>query len=392
MPPPRPTPFAAAHAPVAERRPVRRQRHGTDELDDLGWMRDHEDPALLPLLEAESAHADEVLAPLTPLVDRIEAEVRERTQEDDQSVPHRKGAWWYQSRTLEGSSYAVHERRPDAGDGTGPAQGAPPEVVLDENALAEGHDYLSLGAADVSPDGYLLAYAVDHDGSEAHELRVRDLRTGKDLPEAIPNVSYGVAWSADSAALLYTTLDPARRPWRVHTHHLGADPTGADDPLVLEEPDDRFWVGLGASRSGDLILIDIGSAVTSEIHLVDAHAPEGGARLAIPRRQGVEVQVVHHGDWLYLVSNDDAVDFALWRAPVAAPDRSRWQPIIAHSPGTRLLGVEAFAHHLVVHLRTDGRPALRLLHVDTLEATGEDAPSPEAVAAAGRDLTLPHAG
>lgn len=389
---PAPHRFAPHEAPVAERRPARRLRHDHDDPDDLGWMRDHADPALRPVLEAEAAHAAAVLAPLAPLVDRIEAEIRERTQEDDLSVPHRKGPWWYRSRTTEGSSYAVHERLPDRGDGSGPDPDAAATVILDENLLAEGHEYLSLGAADVSPDGWLLAYSVDHDGSEEHELRVRDLRTGEDLDMAVPGTSYGVAWSADSSSLLYTTLDPARRPWRVHTHHLGSDPAGGEDSLVLEEPDDRFWVGLAPSRSGDLIVIDVSSAVTSEVHLVDAHAPEAGARLAIARRQDVEVQVVHHGDWLYLVSNDEALDFALWRAPVAAPDRSRWQPVIPHSPGTRMLGVEAFAHHLVVHLRTEGRPALRLLHVDALEATGDDPPTPAAVAAATRDLTFPDAG
>lgn len=381
--------------PVAERRPATRTRHGVTDPDDLGWMRDHTDPALLPLLEAEDAHADAVLAPLTPLVDAIEAEIRERTQEDDLSVPHRKGAWWYQSRTVEGRSYAIHERRPDDGTGTRPAaddsgSDSTSTVILDENALAEGHPYLSLGVADVSPDGWLLAYAVDHDGSEQHTLRVRDLRTGDDLPVAIPNVSYGFAWAADSAGFAYTTLDPAQRPWRVHSHFLGADPTGADDALLLEERDDRFWVGVGASRSGDLIVIDVGSAITSELHLVDAHALADGARLAIPRRQGVEVQAAHHGDWLFLVSNDEALDFALWRAPLTAPDRARWEPVIAHEPGTRIVGVEAFAAHLVVHLRTGGRPALRV--IDAAAVTGDEPPTPEAVAAASRDLTFPDAG
>ncbi len=385
--------FAPAEAPVAERRPARRQRHGHDEPDDLGWLRDHDDPALLPLLEAEDAHADAVLAPLAPLVDAVEAEIRARTQEDDLSVPHRKDGWWYRARTVEGASYPIHERAPAAAGATVPpaADDSGWAVILDENALAEGHPYLSLGVADVSPDGNLLAYAVDHDGSEAHELRVRDLATSADLPVRIGNVSYGFAWAADSQTFLYTTLDPAQRPWRVHTHHLGSDPAGADDTLVLEESDDRFWVGVGASRSGDLITIDVASAVTSEVHLVDAHAPEGGARLAIARRQGVEVSVAHHGDWLYLVSNDDARDFALWRAPLAAPDRGRWQPILPHVPGTRILGVEAFATHLVVHLRTEGRPALRIVDLVAL-GPGTDTPAPEAVAAASRDLAFPDAG
>ncbi|HMJ77350.1 MAG TPA: S9 family peptidase [Iamia sp.] len=382
--------FAVAEPPVAERRDATRTRHGVTDADDLAWMRDHADAALLPLLEAEDAHADAVLAPLTPLVDAIESEIRERTQEDDLSVPHRKGAWWYQARTVEGASYAIHQRRPDVGDGSGAVPDADPIVILDENALAEGQPYLSLGVADISPDGWLLAYAVDHDGSEAHELRIRDLRTGDDLPVAIPNVSYGFAWAADSSGFVYTTLDSAQRPWQVHSHFLGSDPTGTDDALLLEEPDDRFWVGVGASRSGDLIVIDVGSAITSELHLIDAHAVADGAQMAIPRRQGVEVQAAHHGDWLYLVSNDDALDFALWRAPLAAPDRRRWQPVIAHSPGTRIVGVEAFASYLVVHLRTGGKPALRIIDVAAL--SGPDAPSPEAVTAASRDLTFPDAG
>jgi len=377
---------------VAERRPATRVRHDVEDPDDLGWLRDHDDPGLLGLLEAEDVHADAVLAPLGPLVDAVEAEIKARTQEDDLSVPHRKGGWWYQARSVEGSSYAIHERRADRGDGTGPDDQAPTEVILDENVLAEGHPYSSLGVADVSPDGWLLAYAVDHDGSEAHELHVRDLRGGDDLPVAIPGVSYGFGWTADSTAFLYTTLDRSRRPWQVHRHRLGSDPSGGDDVVVLEEPDDRFWVGVGASRSGDLITIDVSSAVTSELHLVDAHVPESGARLAVARRQGIEVQAAHHGRWLYLVSNDGALDFALWRAPVASPERAYWQPVIAHSPGTRLLGVEAFATHLVVHLRAGGKPALRVIDASALEASGDTPPRPEAVAAASRDLSFPDAG
>lgn len=387
---PSPVRFAQAEAPVAERRPAIRTRHGITDPDDLGWMRDHDDPALLPLLEAEDAHARTVTAPLGGLVDAVEAEIRARVQEDDLSVPHRKGGWWYQTRTVVGASYPIHERRPDRGDGTGPVDDEP-TVILDENVLAEGHDHLSLGAAEVSPDGRLLAYSVDTDGSESHTLRVRDLDTGTDLDVTVPNVSYGVAWAADSASIVYTTLDPARRPWRVHVHHLGADPSGGDDTLVLEEPDERFWVGIAPSRSGDLIVIDVGSATTGEIHLIDAHAVAGGARLAIARRQGVEVQVAHHGDWLYIVSNDEAVDFGLWRAPVGAPDRDRWQPILTHDPGTRIVGVETFATHLVVHLRHDGRPGIRVIAIAALDTT-DGAPSPAAIADASRDLVFPDGG
>ncbi len=385
--------FGAAEPPVAERRPVVRVRHGVEDPDDLAWLRDVSDPEVVALLEAEAAHADAVLAPLAPLVETLYEETRRRTKEDDTSVPYRRGDWWYRIRMEEGASYPIIERTPDRGDGLAPDPDAEATVILDENALAEGHDHLGMGVAEVSPDGWLLAYSVDFDGSESYELRVRDLRTGDDLPVAIPGTSYGFGWAADGESFAYTTLDPSQRPWRAHLHNLGADPHGADDTLLLQEDDDRFWVGVGASRSGDLIVIEVASAVTGEIHLVDAHAPAGGALIAIPRRQGIEVQVAHHGDWLYLVSNDEALDFALWRAPVAAPDRARWQPVLPHRPGTRLAGVEAFASHLVVHLRTDGQPGLRVIDVAALEAGPDDEPPPpEVVEAASRDLTFPDAG
>ncbi|MGD9694278.1 MAG: S9 family peptidase [Thermoleophilia bacterium] len=390
MPSPTPArPFAPATAPIAERRPARRRIHGTDEPDDLGWMRDGADPALLSLLEAENAHADAVLAPVAPLVDAIEAEIRERVKEDDLSVPHRRGGWWYRSRTEKGLAYAIQERLPDIGDGSAPALGLPAEVVLDPNQLAEGHPFLGIGAFEVSPDGTRLAYAVDTSGDELYELRVRDIAAGEDLDLAIPGISGGAVWSADGSTLLYVTPDHAQRPYRLHRHRLGDDPSGAGDELLLQEDDARFRVWPGRSRSGDVIVVRVGSAVTDEILLIDAHDPSGRPRMAIPRRQGVELKVAHHGRWLYVLSNEDAPDYALWRTPLDDTARERWQPVLPHRPGRPLEGLSAFARHLVIPLRADGRPGVRVLDLTAIEDAGEGPPDPASVAAAGRDLDMP---
>jgi len=347
--------------PVAKRVPVTRRRFGDTAIDEYAWLLDRDDPDLLPLLEAENDHTEAVLAPLARLRERVFGEIKARTQETDLSVPHRKGRWWYYSRTEEGQPYGIHCRRAD--DGTGSAMGADAEevVLLDENTLAEGHDYLSLGVAEVSPDGTLLAYSVDHDGDEAHVLHVRDLATGGDLAEAIPGTSYGFAWAADSRTGFYTTLDPAQRPWRVHRHAVGDAPDGSVDALVHQEDDERFFVGVGASRSGDLVVIELGSKITSEVWLIDSHRPTTAARVVEPRRQGVEYSVAHHGADLYVLANEDAPDFALWRTSLASPGRDHWTPVIAHRSDTRLNGVEAFATHIVVHTRHAGVTGLRLL-------------------------------
>jgi oligopeptidase B len=358
---------------------------GTEVDDPWAWLIDPDDPATLPHLEAENAWTETVTAPLAPLRDAVFEEIRRRTDETDLSVPVRDGSWWYLVRTEEGLAYPIHCRCPD--DGTTEHWVEDPaveQVVLDLNVLAEGHDHLGLGVLDVSPDGNWLAYAVDHEGDERHDLRFADLRPlaqgrpMQDAGEVITGVAYGFAWAADSATCWYTLQDDAFRPDRVLRHVVGTDPEG--DVEVFHEPDERFHVGVGASRSGTLAVISAGSAVTSESWLLDATEPTAEPRVVAAREQGVEYSVAHHGTTLFVLSNHDgADDFALWRAPLAGLDvapRSDWAEVIPHRPGRRLDGVEAFAHHLVVHGRTDASTALWLMDPSTGDSKPIDADDP----------------
>ncbi|HEY4376072.1 MAG TPA: hypothetical protein VGM93_02895, partial [Acidimicrobiales bacterium] len=350
--------------PRPEPRPFTRTFHGDAVEDPYSWLLDADDPATLPHLEAENAWTEAVLAPLEPLREQLFAEIKGRVQETDLSVPFREGAWWYFTRTAEGQAYRTHCRRPD--DGSGAAMDPDEsleQLVIDENLLAEGHDYLSLGVLDVSPDGTRLAYAVDTEGNERHQLRFRDLATGDDWPEAIPDTSYGFAWAADSATCWYSVVDDAERPHLVRRHVVGTDP--ATDVDVFQEDDERFHLSVGAARSGLVAVITAGSAITTESHLLDTHDPTAPPVVIAAREDGVEYSVAHHPDGLFVTSNHGgAEDFALWRAPLAgtavAP-RAEWTTVLAHSPGTRLLGADALAGHLVVSLRTGGLTGLRVV-------------------------------
>ncbi|MCU1453310.1 MAG: family peptidase [Acidimicrobiales bacterium] len=372
---PAPTPPDAAPPPDGpprpERRPTTRTHHGDEITDPYAWLRDADDPATLPHLEAENAWTAAVTAPQAELCERLFEEIRSRVQETDLSVPYRKGAWWYYVRTEEGKAYARHCRRPDDGTGLAMAADETEQLVVDENVLAEGTPYLSLGVLDVSPDGAMLAYAVDHEGDERHQLRFRDLSTGDDHPEAIDDASYGFAWAADSATCWYTVVDEAERPYAVRRHTVGTDP--ATDVEVFREDDERFHVSVGAARSGAVAVIGADSAVTSEAWLLDAHEPTALAGLVAAREQGVEYSVAHHPTGLLITSNHGgAEDFAVWRAALAgttvAP-RDRWEPVVPQQAGERLLGVDALRDHLVVHLRRGGLTALRVLDPDTAAGT-----------------------
>jgi oligopeptidase B len=333
-------------------------------VDPYAWLRDADDPETIPHLEAENAWTESATAGQAHLREQIFEEIKRRTKEDDTSVPVRDGTWWYHQRTEEGRSYPIHCRRPD--DGTGRARLEDPsteQVVLDPNELAGEGEYLGLGVLDVSPDGNWLAYAIDRDGDERHELRFRDLRTGKEAAETVAEVSYGFAWAADSATCWYTLQDDASRPNRVLRHAVGTQP--AADVEVFRDDDERFHVQVAPSRSGDVAVISAGSAITSESWLLDAHAPEAAPSLVAAREDGVEYSVAHHPTGLFVTSNHGgAEDFAVWRARLdgtTVAERDEWEVVVAHSPGTRLIGVEAFAGHAVVHGRTEGLTALWLL-------------------------------
>ena len=361
---------SAAQPPVAERRPFERTHHGDTFVDDYEWLRDKESPDTLAYLEAENAYTQTRTSHLEPLREQIFEEIRSRTQETDLSVPVRLGGFWYYSRTVEGKQYGLSCRRPVDGpdDWVPPTLDAetPPadeQVLLDLNELAEGHDFFSLGASSVTPDGRLLAFSTDTAGDERFLLQVKDLQTGELLPDQIPGTSYGATWDLTGSQLFYTTVDDAWRADKIWRHELGTDP--ADDVVVHHETDERFWVSVGRTRSDRFLVIGSGSKVTSEYRILDATDPTGEFRVVAPRRQGVEYGVEHGviggTDVLLVLHNDGAENFELARTSVDATSHEQWEPFIPHDPAVRLEDVDAFAGHLVVSQRSDGLTQLRVL-------------------------------
>ncbi len=360
----------AVGAPVAKRIETRRLHHGDEFIDPYEWLRDKSDPEVIAHIEAENAHVEEATADQEPLRQRIFEEIKARTKETDLSVPLRRGQWWYYGRSFEGKQYGVHCRCPISG----PDDWNPPvfdehtdipgeQVLLDENVEADGHEFFAVGASAVSPDGNVLAYSVDIKGDERYTLRFKDLRTEEIYPDRITGISAGVTWAADSATTYYTTVDDAWRPDTVWRHRLGH--TGHDEQ-VFNEPDERFWVAVGRTRSNAFIIIAAGSSITSEVRLADADDPEALFTVVLPRREGVEYSVEHAvvggQDRLLILHNDGAPNFTLVEAP--ADDPAAQRTLIPARDDVRLEDVDAFSDHLVVHYRRDALPKLQLWPID----------------------------
>jgi len=367
----RPTP------PVPARRPVELEAHGDVRIDDWYWLADKEDPAVIEHLVAENTYTEAVTAATADLRDQLFKEMVARIEETDLSVPARKGRWLYYSRTVEGSSYGIHCRRPA---GTGDEAEGDEEVILDENILAEGHDYFAIGNLAISPDHRWLAYSTDTSGGERYTMRFRDLDNGDESTESLGDTSYGVAWANDNATVFFVRVDEAMRPHQLWRHQVGTDPSG--DVLVYEEPDERYYLGVGRTKDDRYILCGLDSKVTSEVRVLSADDPGGQFTIIEPRRQGIEYSVDHdRGDpdkgrqgRFLIVTNDGAEDFRLMAAPDDAPGRASWTEVIPAREGIRLDAVDPFANHLVVYEREDGETRIRVIDAVTGVSTPVDQP------------------
>ncbi|MFE3701496.1 S9 family peptidase [Nocardia tengchongensis] len=358
----------AVVAPIANRVPTERVHHGDVFIEEYEWLRDKENPEVIAYLEAENAYTEAQTAKLGPLREKIFEEIKGRTQETDLSLPTRMGDYWYYSRTFEGKQHGVHCRCPiaDPDDWTPPKLDADveipgEEIVLDSNELAEGHDFFALGAYSLSHAGDMLAYSADIRGDERYTLRIKNLRTGELLSDEIPNIAPGATWSLDGTHLFYQTLDESWRPDSVWRHKLGTEQ--AADVRVFHEPDESFWVSIGATRSEQFLVIMTGSKITSENWILEANNPEGEFRVLMPRREGVEYSAEHAviggEDKLLILHNDvvdgvKAVNFVLAEAPLADP--AAMKILIPHRDDVRLEDIDAFADKLVLSYRREALP------------------------------------
>jgi oligopeptidase B len=251
---------------------------------------------------------------------------------------------------------------------------------LDENRLAEATQYFAVGTAIVSHDHGWLAYSTDVTGNEKYALQFRPLEAGTPTtaaPETVPEVGYGLAWSAASDHVFYVRLDEAQRPFQLWRHRLGTDPS--DDALVYEEIDRRFALGTGTSRDGAYVLVSLHSTNTTEWLALDSADPLGTPAVVLARREGIEYSVDHlagsggstavptvparagHG-WFVVATNEAAPDFRVLAAPDAVLGGGVvWTEVVSHRPGVRVEDVDAFEGALVLSERCEAQTRVRVL-------------------------------
>jgi oligopeptidase B len=326
--------------------------HDDVRMDEYFWLRERENPEVIAYLEAENAYTEAMTEHIAALQAEIFEEIKGRIKQTDESVPYFLDGYWYYTRYEDGKQYQIYCRKRGTLD-------APEEVMLDVNALAEGHGFFAVWGTAVSAENDIYAYASDSVGRRFFTVRFKDLTTGELLPDVIDSVTPNIAWANDNKTLFYTKQDPETlRSYRVYRHVLGTDP--AQDVMVYEEADETFGVGVFRTKSKRYVMIAAYQTLATEYRYVPADAPDRAFTVILPRERGHEYSVDHFGDHFYLRTNDAAENFRLVRAPVDKPGRDQWEEVLAHRSDVLFENFEIFRDYLVIAERNNGLMRLRV--------------------------------
>ncbi len=349
--------------PIAAVRPYDIVSPNGTRVDEYYWLRDdtRTNSEVLSYLEAENAYKAAMTAHTKALEDRVYGEIIARVKQDDSTAPYRKRGYWYYTRFETGKEYPVYARKAGNLEAT-------EQVMLNANELSAGHEFYQVGALAIAPNDRLLAYVEDTVGRRQFRLRIKDLETGATLPDAIENVDPYLAWTADSASLLYVEKHPETLlGYRVRRHVLGTDPAG--DALVYEQDDESFYTAVRTTKDERYLEIVAESTVSTEVRYADAADPDLQFRVFLPRERDHEYNVDHlDGRWI-IRSNWQAPNFRLMTAVVGEEgDRAKWSELIAHRDDAFIQGFDVFKNFLAIEERSG---ALRKIRIRLWDGSAE---------------------
>lgn len=343
--------FQTTNPPLAKRIPKEIVTHGDKRVDDYFWLREKTNSQVIAYLEAENSYTDALMAPTKALQEKLYGEILGHLKETDSSTPLQRGEYFYYSRTEEGKNYRIHCRKQGSLE-------ASEEIILDVNELAKGYKYLEVAVALPTDNNHLFAYSTDTNGYRQYTLRIKNLGTGKLLPERFERVD-AVVWAPDNKTIFFVTEDAVtKRRDSVYRFALGA----SEPERIYFEPDELFDVRIDRSLDRKYIFVTSESKLSTEVRFISAEEPNGGLKLIQPREPDHKYFASHRDGLFYLRTNDKAKNYRIVRVPVEKPSKENWKEYIAHDPAVKIEEFELFKDHDVLAERFDGLDRIRIVN------------------------------
>ncbi len=333
--------------------PIKFEKHGHVRVDDYYWLRERENPEVIKYLNDENEYAVKEMAHTGKFEQRLFEEIKGRFKQTDMSVPYKRDDYYYYTRYEHAKEYPIYARKRGSLD-------QPEEIMLDGNAMAEGHEFFSIGGSAVSSGQDLLAYAIDTQGRRIHTAYLKNLVTGEMLPDVLSNVTENLVWANDNRTLFYAKQDETTlRQYQIYRHRVGTDP--AEDQLVYQEDDETFVAYIFKTKSKKFLMIVSAHTVTQEYRYLEADQPSAEFKIFLPREREHEYHIDHFHDRFIIRTNHQAKNFRLMWTPMDKSAREQWQEIVPHRDDVYVGDFELFQDHLVLEERARGLTQIRVI-------------------------------
>lgn len=312
-------------------------------------------------IEAQNKLTFGYLASL-PGRDAIRSRMTELWDYERYSTPSEEAGRYFYSRNtgLQKQSVVYTTRDLDAGA----------EVLLDPNALREDGT-AALAGASASPCGRYWAYAISEAGSDWRTWRIRDLASGKDLPDEIRWTKFtGASWSKDGNSFIYNrykepaageALKASDEAPQVCLHRIGTPQS--EDQVLFEMPNQKEWsYGAGFTDSGEFIVMSLGKVgnVNDNVSFIDLR--DGGQKAIKPLFDALDAQysfIDHEGDTFWFVTDADAPKKRVVAININHPEQSAWKTLIPESKDS-IQGVSCVADHFIVEYLQDAKSVVKV--------------------------------
>jgi prolyl oligopeptidase len=363
--------FPSAAANSAPRYPVTRKvehvddYHGTKVSDPYRWLEDDNAPETKDWVEAQNkvtfAYLEEI-----PVRSRIKERLRNLWNYERYGVPFKEGGRYFFSKNdgLQNQSVLYTLRNLDD----------TPRLLLDPNTLsADGT--VALSGYYVTEDARYLAYTLSSAGSDWHEIKVRDIESGQDLPDLIKWVkSSGAAWTKDGKGFFYSRYDEPTGTnvlkgvnyfHKLYYHKLG---TGqSEDELVYHRPDQKEWgFSGGVTDDGRYLVIHVWQGTDTRNRFFYKDLGGGGAVVELLNDFDADYTFIDNvGTRFYFRTDLNAPRGRIVSIDISRPARAEWQEIVPQA-AERLQGASLVNDQLIASYLRDARDEIRLFNRDGL--------------------------
>lgn len=341
--PPTTTPMIKLAYPATRRDDVQETLHGSVVADPYRWLEDEKDPAVIKWLGEQDTAARAQIAAY-PRRDEFAARLKEVFYFDAVSAPvHKKGTYVYSRKHANKEKNVVYWKSGENGT---------ENVLFDPNTWAD--TTTALGQTSVSDNGKLVAYTLKPNNADEAVIHVKEIATGKELPDVIEGAKYAsISWTPDSTGFYYTWVPPAGsvsvadRPGKqeLRFHKLGTDP--ARDEVVFPATNNpQTFVGGGISDDGKWVI----AFVQHGWNRSDVYFRSAKANTWTPLVKDIDAtfEVTAWKDAFYVLTNHEAPRYRVFKVNPKKPARAAWREIVPQANDT-LEGMSLVGERLVLN-------------------------------------------